>query len=239
MKEGAELMYRQLSNPGPRAAVMLPPESASVTRAGQLDVLVALERIGTRLVFSRNQEIYAEGDRAGCWYKVISGTVRICKLLGDGRRYIAQFCFSGDAFGLDNSEERSFSAEAVGDVIVMRFSRTSTEQLIGQNPSIARMLHETMLRDLADAHGRMLLLGRMTAVERVATFILEMHERRDCPRMIDLPMPRNDIADYLGLTIETVCRVLSALKRERAIGIPNAHCIELCDRAAIEALAET
>jgi CRP/FNR family nitrogen fixation transcriptional regulator len=99
-------------------------------------------------------------------------------------------------------------------------------------------LRETMLRDLMNAHGRMLMLGRMTAPERVAAFLLEMFDRRDATRNLSLPMSRNDIADYLGLTIETVCRLLSAFKREGAIAIPNAHQVELHDRAALEAIAE-
>ena len=95
-----------------------------------------------------------------------------------------------------------------------------------------------MLRDLANAHGRTLLLGRMTATERVATFLLEMFDRRDRTRGLELPMPRTDIADYLGLTIETVCRILSQFKRDGVIVIPSPHRIELLDRDALEALGE-
>jgi CRP-like cAMP-binding protein len=120
----------------------------------------------------------------------------------------------------------------------MRYRRKATEQLIDQNPALARHLRETMLRDLASAHGRTLLLGRMTASERVAAFLLEMFERRDRRKALDLPMSRNDIADYLGLTIETVCRVLSIFKRDGVIAIPNPHRIELLDRNAIEALGD-
>ena len=91
-----------------------------VARSGQLDALIALERIGARLQFSRNQEIYGQGESDGFWYKVICGTVRISKLRADGRRHVAEFCFSGDAFGLDSATERGFSAEAVGDATVVR-----------------------------------------------------------------------------------------------------------------------
>jgi len=126
----------------------------------------------------------------------------------------------------------------VDDVIVMRFQRTATERMIDQNPALARLLRDTMLRDLANAHGRTLLLGRMTAPERVAAFLLEMFERRDRTKALDLPMSCNDIADYLGLTIETVCRTLSLFKRDRVIAIPNPHRIELLDRDALEAIGE-
>ncbi|MBV8122357.1 MAG: helix-turn-helix domain-containing protein [Alphaproteobacteria bacterium] len=232
-------MYRQVDNNGYLGGrAEFPATNIAVAQSGQLDAIVALERIGTRLTFARNQEIYAEGDSTGCWYKVISGTVRISKLLADGRRYIAEFCFAGDCFGLDNTRERLFSAEAVGEVAVMRLPRHASEQVIDQNPALARLLRETMMRDLANAHGRMLLLGRMTAAERVATFLIEMFERCDRTKRLDLPMSRNDIADYLGLTIETVCRVLSGFKRDGIITVPNAHSIELRDREALEMAAE-
>jgi CRP/FNR family nitrogen fixation transcriptional regulator len=232
-------MYRQFGNSDYRNGLAeFGHEGLSLVQSGQLDGLVALERIGTRLSFARNDEIYAEGDDSDCWYKVVSGTVRVCKLLADGRRHIAEFCFSGDCFGIDNAGERPYSAEAVDDAIVMRFQRKATESLIDRNTAVARQFCDTMLRDLANAHGRTLLLGRMTAPERVATFLLEMFERRDRTKALDLPMSRNDIADYLGLTIETVCRTLSLFKRDGVIAIPNPHRIELLERDALEAVVE-
>jgi len=211
---------------------------AAFIQSGQLDALVALEGIGARRSFELDEEIYAEGDRADCWYKVISGTVRICKLMADGRRHIAEFFFAGDCFGLDDDRERSFSAEAIGDVIAMRFPRAATERLIDERPELARRLCNLTLRNLAHAQARLLLLGRMTASERVASFLLEFAERRDVRRVLDVPMSRSDIADYLGLTIETVCRVLSSFKREHVVAIPSPHQIEICDRDALEAVIE-
>ena len=159
-------------------------------------------------------------------------------MLPDGRRHIAEFCFAGDCFGLGGGEERSFSAEAINEVILMRFPLRATERLIDETPQLARQLCEMTLRDLAHAQSRMLLLGRMTAPERVASFLLEMAERRDAQHTLDLPMQRTDIADYLGLTIETVCRTLTAFKRAGAIVIPNAHRIEFCDRGALAAACQ-
>jgi CRP/FNR family nitrogen fixation transcriptional regulator len=234
-----DTMYRHVASASyPNGLAEPQYGTVAVAQSGQIGALVALERIGTRLSFSRNDEIYAEGDSSDWWYKVVSGTARVCKLLADGRRHIAEFCFSGDCFGIDGPNERPYSAEAVDDVIVMRYRRNATEQLIDQNPALARLLRDTMLRDLTNAHGHMLLLGRMTASERVAAFLLEMFERRDRMKILDLPMSRNDIADYLGLTIETVCRVLSIFKRDGAIAIPNPHRIELRDRRALEAISE-
>jgi CRP/FNR family nitrogen fixation transcriptional regulator len=233
-------MYRQLGNSGYRDGLARSANSyPKIAQSGQLDALVALERIGTRHSFSRNHEIYAEGDETDCWYKVVSGTVRICKLLADGRRHIAEFCFSGDCFGIDNAGERIYAAEAVDDVIVMRFRRGPTEQLIDHNPMVARLLRDAIVCDLTCAHSRTLLLGRMTAPERVAAFLLEMFERREWTKSLDLPMSRIDIADYLGLTVETVCRTLSTFRRDEMIAAPNPHRIELLDRAALEEIGET
>jgi CRP/FNR family transcriptional regulator, nitrogen fixation regulation protein len=226
-------MYKQFG-----ADVAIDAAATATAQSGALDALVALERIGARRSFKRDEEIYAEGDVSDSWFRVVSGTVRICKLLPDGRRHIAEFFFGGDCFGLDRGGERSFSAEAVGDVVLMRYPARATERLIDENPQVARRLCEMTLRDLAHAQNRMLLLGRMTAPERVASFLLEVFQRRDAQRSLDLPMQRLDIADYLGLTIETVCRTLSAFKRAGTIGIPNAHRIELRDRQALEAACE-
>jgi CRP/FNR family transcriptional regulator, nitrogen fixation regulation protein len=207
-------------------------------QSGQLDELVALERIGSRRSFVREEVIYSEGDPSDCWYKVVAGTVRITKMLADGRRHIAEFYISGDSFGYDNAVERLHSAEAVGEVVVMRYSWRATERLLDGNPRLARQLRDMTLRGLAHAQTRMVLLGRLTAQERVANFILEMFEQRDATRAIDLPMSRTDIADYLGLTIETVSRALSGFKRDGIIAIPNVHRIELCDRYALKAIGE-
>lgn len=212
--------------------------SGAVAQSGQLDALVALEQIGSRRSFARNDEIFAEGDTADCWFRVVSGTVRLCKLLADGRRHIGEFYHANDCFGLDNMGERLFAAEAVGEVIVMRYPRRATERLLDDHPKLARQLREATLRDLTNAQIRLLMLGRMSAPERVATFLLDMFERRDAAKALDLPMSRSDIADYLGLTIETVCRVMSAFKRDGVIDVPSPHRVELRDRDGLAALCE-
>src|SRR4051812_47762682 len=229
-------MYIQFAGAGYGETLDHSGSTSGLAHSGALDALVALERIGTRRTYTRNEEIFAEGDKADCWFKVVSGAVRVCKLMADGRRHIAEFDFAGDCFGFDGRPERLFSAEAVGDAVIMRFPRRATESLIDDSPVLARHLREMTLRDLANAQIRMLMLGRMSAPERVATFLLDLADRRDTSRALDLPMSRSDIADYLGLTIETVCRVLSSFKRDCLIDIPNAHRIELRDRAALAAL---
>jgi CRP-like cAMP-binding protein len=232
-------MYRQTAVTSRGAVSGARPSAGSeIARSGQLGLLIGLERIGTRHRFLRDQEVYAEGDRGGCWFRVVSGIVRISKLLADGRRHIAEFCFAGDSFGLDGAEERGFSAEAVTDATVLRLPRGATERLIEESPALARHLRDEMLKSLGAAQRRLLLLGRMTACERVAAFLVELAEREDGGRRVDLPMSRCDIADHLGLTVETVCRVLSDLKRRRLIAAPTAHRIELLDADGLAAIAE-
>src|SRR5690348_12105622 len=124
-------MFREFTSAG---TIANPVAGAAVARSGELDALVALEQIGIRRLCHRDTEIYAEGDAADCWYKVVSGAVRITKQLADGRRHVAEFFFAGDCFGYENTPERMFSAEAVGDAIVMRFSRAATERLLDEHP---------------------------------------------------------------------------------------------------------
>jgi CRP-like cAMP-binding protein len=214
--------------------------SYAVTRVGQLDVLATLDQIGTRRCFNAGNEIYADGDLADCWYRVVSGTVRICKLLADGRRHIVQFCFAGDCFGLPPVGARIASAEAIDVVAVMRYPQRAADQLIDEKPRLARDLYARMLCELVNAHRRALLLGRMAASERVANFLVEISQRQDRCHIIDLAMTRSDIADYLGLTVETVCRELSAFKRDGIIATAGLRSdrIELRDHETLQALCE-
>ena len=211
----------------------------SITQSDRADLIAALNRIGSRRRFPRNKEIYVEDDPADCWFMVISGTVRICKLLVGRRRHIAEFCFPDDCFGLDRIAQRFYSAEAVSEVVVMRYPRRATEKLIVDEPHLARALCEMTLRDLAHAQARILVLGAMSAPERVARFLIDLSEHREYRSVLEVPMSRNDIADYLGITVETVCRVLSTFRREGVISLAGSpHYIELRNRDALAALCE-
>jgi CRP/FNR family nitrogen fixation transcriptional regulator len=119
-----------------------------VAGSGRLDSLVALERIGICHIFCRDEKIYADGDIADCWCKVISGVVRLCKFLDDGLRHISAFYFAGDCFGFEIEDERMFSAEAIGDVVVLRYPRRAIERLIDESPALARDFHDITLRSL-------------------------------------------------------------------------------------------
>jgi len=187
----------------------------------------------------RGREIYAEGDMADQLYKVISGTVRTCRLLPDGRRLVAQFALSGEFFGLDGVSHHRFFAEAVSDVVLVAFPRREINHWVERDPAVAQSWQAYTLEKLAAAQDRFILLGRRTATERVAAFLLDLAERGRGPvGTVDLPMSRYDIADYLGLTAETVSRVLTNLRKSRIIGDQGCHRLRILDQDALQEQAD-
>ncbi|MET0314841.1 MAG: helix-turn-helix domain-containing protein [Hansschlegelia sp.] len=193
--------------------------------------------IGPLRVFSKDEEIFAEGDGTDVFYKVVSGAVRTYKLLSDGRRQIDAFHLAGEIFGAEAGAEHRFTAEAIGDVSLVCYRSRSIETLSYDNPALARDVLAATMEALARAQEHMLLLGRKSAVEKVATFLLGLAERTASGGAIDLPMARIDIADHLGLTIETVSRSLTQLERQGVISVPaHRRGIVLKDRAALRRL---
>lgn len=178
--------------------------------------------------YPENSVIYAQGDKAERLYVVEFGVVRICRLTADGRRQISAFHFAGDVFGFESGDEHEFYAESVNGAGVRSFR---------VNDATTPTLLAMALRSLVRAQQHQLVLGRRSATEKIAGFILDMMERLDGDAMIGLPMQRNDIADYLGLTFETVSRALRVLKDEGAINVPSVHQIEVLDQPALELLA--
>lgn len=204
------------------------------------DELHPLQNIGTTLTFGRNETIFVQGDEAKYAYKVVGGAVRHCKLLADGRRQIADFLMPGDLFGFVDFGTYAFSAEAITNVVVVRYLRSQVERLGDEHNGLRRKLTMLLHERLSVAQTHLVMLGRQTVKERMASFLMQMAERCDLADggRIDLPMGRQDIADYLGLTIETVCRAIGELKRAGTIGVPNTHQIDLHDIEALSAVAE-
>jgi CRP/FNR family nitrogen fixation transcriptional regulator len=174
--------------------------------------------------------IYGQGDAAGYLYLVEFGVVRICRLTADGRRQISGFHFAGEVFGFEDGEEHQFYAESVNGagIRVLHGSR---------NSGVAPDLLALALTSLVRAQQHQLVLGRRSATEKLAGFILDMMERQAADDIVGLPMQRNDVADYLGLTFETVSRALRALKEKGFIRIPSVSQIEILDHAGLEELA--
>src|SRR5215831_19845033 len=198
----------------------------------------AHEPQGITLRLAKGEELFAEGEAAEYFYKVVAGTVRSYKLLSDGRRQIDAFHLAGDIFGIEAGAEHRFSAEAVGGVAVIAYRRSALDRLTREHPAFGEQVMSAMIRSLERAQDHMLLLGRKTAQEKIATFLLDMAERiSDDDEHFDLPMLRNDIADHLGLTIETVSRTLNQFDREGLIRLPAAsRSVMLRNRAALERL---
>jgi CRP/FNR family nitrogen fixation transcriptional regulator len=161
--------------------------------------------------YDKGVRIFGENDPAEYVYQVAAGAVRSYKLLLDGRRQIGAFHLVGDIFGLENAAVHRFTTEAIVDTKVRLVKRQSLELIAEKDVLVVRELLNTTTDSLQHAEAHMLLLGRKTALERVAAFLLEMDKRLTRAGFFALPMSRRDIADYLGLTLETVCRELHHL----------------------------
>jgi len=186
--------------------------------------------VATEFSYRKDEEIYGEDEPAEYVYQVISGAVRTYKLLSDGRRQIGAFHLPGDAFGLESGSVHRLAAEAIIDTTVRLVTRRSLEQAAATDVQVARKLWTMTAGDLRHAEEHMLLLGRKTAMERVATFLLEMDRRLAVAGLLALPMCRRDIGDYLGLTLETVSRALSQLHAQGVLGFSGARQIVLRNR---------
>jgi CRP-like cAMP-binding protein len=216
--------------------------------------VAALDRIGAVQTLRRERTLFEEGARADHYYKVTSGALRMVKTLPDGRRHVGQFFLPGDFAGLTTAETHGFAVEAVTDTTLIRYPRRGVEAMMEHDPMVARQLLSIICTGLSVAQERQLLLGRRTATERVAWFLLAMAARAGGTARANgangaaradgadgsfvLPMTRLDIADHLGLTIETVSRTLTKLRREGLIDLPKSGRVVIRKRGGLEDLAE-
>jgi CRP/FNR family transcriptional regulator, nitrogen fixation regulation protein len=198
--------------------------------AGSLDQQMRL--MGATMSYPRNAEIFGENEPADYLYKVIGGSVRTYKILSDGRRQIGGFYLPGDIFGLDFGDKHVLAAEAVANAKVLVVKRSALNALAGRDASIAAQLFALIGRELSRAQDHIVLLIQ-NAQERVAGFLLEMAERSPLGTAIELPMSRQDIADYLGLTIETVSRTLTSMDDAATIELTTSRRIVLCNLNAL------
>ena len=185
--------------------------------------------------FGRNAEIYGENEPADYLYKVVRGTVRTYKVLVDGRRQIGAFHLPGDVFGFETGNEHTFSAEAITDCRIAVIKRSALVALAARDNDVARQMWAFTARELQRVQAHLLLLIK-SAQERVATFLLEMADRVSAKGAVELAMSRQDIADYLGLTIETVSRTLTQLEKTAAIEVSTARRIVLRNHSALARL---
>ena len=185
--------------------------------------------------FLQDREIYREGGDSGVFFTVVSGMVRTCKSRNDGRRQIDAFYVPGDVFGFEAGLEQSLSAEAVSDCTV---TSHRWHGLAATYDGVPHYLFSHAMRGLARAQEHALLLGRQSAVEKVAAFLLDQAGQSPDPQVINLEMIRQDIADYLGLTHETISRTLSRLERASLIRLTTARQIHLLDFAGLQSIRD-
>lgn len=203
------------------------------------EYLRKLHSSSVRQRFARNTTLFTEGDAAGRVYRIVDGVVRICKHTADGRRHVVDFALAGEIFGYVQNRTHTFTAEAVNDVVAVSYPTKRVVELGWQDADFARLLVTRLHGDLATMQRQLLLLGCHDAKERVASFLLRLAERSFATpgERLDLAMGRQDIADHLGLTVETICRTLRDLKTSGAIKIPNAREVVLNDMRALRAIA--
>jgi len=188
-----------------------------------------------------DEVLFWEGDPAAHLFEIESGCLRLYKLMSDGRRAIMGFMFAGEILGVSFKDRYLFTAEAVNEVKLKRYSRTQMQASLARTPGLSREVLALACDELSAAQDQMLLLGRKTAQEKIASFLLTVAKRMSqdsAPaREIELPMTRLDMADFLGLTIETVSRVLTKLKSEGVIALPSPHHVSLCQMSGLRRIA--
>ena len=205
--------------------------------------LEEFRNLGWTLRLASGQVLFHEGDPATRVFTLTKGTLKLYKLLVDGRRQVTGFLHPGDFLGISIDDEHAFSAEALEDAQLCWFPRSRFDDFVEDEVTMERELYRMAAHELAAAQQQFVLLGRKTATERLASFLLMLAKRMELSNgvgagMIRLPMSRSDIADYLGLTKETVSRVISALKRDRIIRLETLDVIQVLDRDRLEQLAE-
>jgi CRP/FNR family nitrogen fixation transcriptional regulator len=195
-----------------------------------------IDRLGVKMNYARNEEIYCQDDEVEFLYRVVSGAVRTTRLTSDGRRQVGDFYYAGDVFGLETGPDHRFSAEALSDCSVMVVKRSSVRAFSG-DAELDRAILEATRSELDRAQEHLLLLGRKNAQEKVAAFLLGIASRR-ADAAVDLPMGRQDMADYLGLTIETVSRMLTQLQDNAIVEFAASRRFRVTNWNTLERLAE-
>ena len=206
----------------------------SARSEGPAAALALLDRLGARESVAKDEEIYGQAEPVERIYRVISGAVRTTRLLSDGRRQVGEFYFPGDVFGLETGPDHRYSAEALCDSVVLSVKR-ATLRGTDAAADFDRMIWEATVRELDRTQDHVLMLGRKTACERVASFLSGVIERTGGAG--DLPMSRQDMADYLGLTIETVSRMLSQLQSSAVVEFDALRHFRVRNLQALQRLA--
>jgi CRP-like cAMP-binding protein len=221
------------------ASAVATPFEAPAVAVSLTDHLQTIQSYGARQHYRRNETIFNQDDPADQVYRILDGTVRLCRHMPDGRRYIVDFLLLGDVMGFVESSDQPVSAEAVTEVSLIAFPRVCFDRLARESADARKQLLCHMSANLLTAQQHLFVLGCQKADERVASFLLRLADRLDvvCGDRLDLTMSRQDIADHLGLTIETISRAFTALRSAGVILITSAQQLVLRDMAGLRALA--
>ncbi len=198
-------------------------------------ITTLMDRVGLRMTFAKGEEIFGQDEAADMLHSVVSGAVRTTRLLADGRRQIGDFYYPGDIIGLEIGDTFRFSAEALTDCVV-RVVKRSALQAMGADEVLDRALWEATRRELERTQEHLLMLGRKSAREKVASFLMDLAQREDSED-VALPMGRQDMADYLGLTIETVSRMVTQLQGSHIVEFAGSRQFRVTRWPALERLA--
>jgi CRP/FNR family transcriptional regulator len=241
----AQTAIRQAASYHPlnASAILSVPDTKNRNAMGDVVVMPGaadgLQRIGRSVQIGRGRTVITAGDTNAHVFKVQDGVLRVVRILPDGRRHIAKFLYAGDFFGLSDATECDSSVETITSCTLTRYQRSDFDTLIDGDAAAGSQLLRLMFRQL-DLNSRLLLsLGRKTASERLASFLLSLvpHNAPSCSEVtIDLPMSRGDIADHLGLTIETVSRLVTKFRRQRWISLPDTHSVRILSLEALASL---
>jgi CRP/FNR family nitrogen fixation transcriptional regulator len=199
--------------------------------------LKSLDHLAALRSLDRGEEICCQGRPAESWYLVVCGAARRCVIRLDGRRQIIDLLLPGELFGFTVRDEYDCSLEAiVAGTVVAGYPRRRVEMLADSDPRLAREILQVAFAALARLQAQLLILGRITAQEKVGSFIVEMANRMSAKpaNTVALPMSRYDIADYLAVSVETVSRSLTDLKLRGVIKFEGTRIVKIVDRNALE-----
>jgi CRP/FNR family nitrogen fixation transcriptional regulator len=202
-------------------------------QCGAPDLMMSL---GVRMAFAKDEEIYGQDEDADLIYRVVGGAVRTTRVTSDGRRQIGGFYYPGEMFGVEPSGHHRFSAEALSDGIILVVKASALRAVAGAE-AFGQLTWAATNRELDQTQNHLLILGRKTAAERVASLLLDLANRHGA-EAVTLPMGRQDMADYLGLTIETVSRMLTQLQSAMVVEFVSARIFKIRNRCALARLAE-
>lgn len=207
------------------------------------DNLEQFRKLGSELRLGAGQTLFREGDPATRVFTIRSGSLRLSALMADGRRQVVGFLGVADFLGISVDDQHAFTAETLEDTELCSFPRSRFDAFVEEHPALERKLYRMAAHELGAAQLQLVLLGRKTAAERLATFLLHLSERAGRlgdhePDIVELRMNRADIADYLGLTKETVSRMLSTFRAARLVRLIEVDKVQILDRSALEQLAD-